>query len=110
MCQTSTVKGSMKITFVRKNYNRNYFNSVFCRSKFGSQRNKHRLKEILQHKQGGKMLEVGCGKGSFLNEAKKYFDIEGIDISPYASKKAEKVLGHRVVQGNIRQRKNGILN
>ena len=46
------------------------------------ERNKNRLKEILNIKTKGKLLDIGCGKGELLGLTKDYFDIQGIDISP----------------------------
>lgn len=50
-----------------------------------------RLKEILQYKDSGRLLDVGCALGFFLKFAEKYFETYGFDISPYAIKKAKKI-------------------
>jgi SAM-dependent methyltransferase len=49
----------------------------------------------------GRMLEVGCGAGGFLQEmAAKGWDVTGIDLSPQAVALA-RGLGHRVHQGDV---------
>ena len=42
------------------------------------------LRAILHYCQGGNLLDVGCGTGNFLTEARKAgFDVSGQDVSPY---------------------------
>jgi 2-polyprenyl-3-methyl-5-hydroxy-6-metoxy-1,4-benzoquinol methylase len=48
------------------------------------------LKEILRYKKSGKLLDMGCAYGVFIEYAKKYFDTYGTDTSEYAIKIAEK--------------------
>ncbi len=38
---------------------------------------------------GGKLLDVGCGTGSFLSLAEKHFEAYGLDISSFAIKQAK---------------------
>jgi len=47
-------------------------------------RNKLRLKTIRKLKKKGKLLDVGCGVGEFLDLASQHYQAEGIDISDYA--------------------------
>ena len=89
------------MAIVRTKYDRNYFETAFYREASDSQRNINRLKEILNYKKNGKLLEIGCGKGGFLKLATKYFDIEGMDISQYALNSSRKILGGHVYLGNI---------
>ena len=42
------------------------------------------LRELLKHKAGGNLLEIGCGFGLFLREAALHFNCTGCDISEYA--------------------------
>lgn len=94
---------------IKKKYDRNYFESPvsflvpFFSEVPRSQRNRNRLKEVLKYKGGGNLLEIGHGKGGFLELAKDYFDPEGIDISKHAVSLARRSLGERVRVGDIRE-------
>ncbi len=44
--------------------------------------------KILKYKPGGKLLDVGCATGVFLDAAEKHFDVEGIELSRWASELA----------------------
>ena len=53
---------------------------------------------IKKYKNFGKILDVGCATGEFLEEAKKYgFEIEGLELSKWSSEIAKKkgILIHR---------------
>lgn len=56
-------------------------------------------------KQGGRLLEVGCGSGDFLVEAQKRgFEVVGVEFSPHATADANAKVGPgggRVYQGEI---------
>jgi len=54
------------------------------------------LRKILRFVRGGDLLEVGCGFGLFLMEAKAYFTCVGSDISEYAISQACKRLPDEV--------------
>lgn len=45
-----------------------------------------RLRRILKHKSKGRLLEIGCGYGYFLQLAEKYFQTTGIDLNPEITK------------------------
>lgn len=47
------------------------------------------------HKQG-RLLEVGCGLGGFLNLAQQHFEVFGIDISAYAIERLRPKYGEHV--------------
>jgi SAM-dependent methyltransferase len=40
---------------------------------------------IRRYRTGGKLLEIGCAYGFFLQEAKRYFDVAGIELAPEAA-------------------------
>jgi SAM-dependent methyltransferase len=40
---------------------------------------------IRQHRDGGRLIELGCAYGFFLEEAKRYFDVAGIEIAEDAA-------------------------
>lgn len=89
------------MSIIKKNYDKNYFENTFYKEKPNSQRNKNRIKELLIHKNSGRLLEIGCGEGNFLKECKQYFDVSGFDVSKYAIDKSKKLLGDNVSLGNI---------
>ncbi len=68
----------------RTAYDENYHSPVY-RSKPDSQRNQLRLREITKHKSGGKLLDVGCGRGDFLIMAESRYNVHGVDRGGYAS-------------------------
>jgi 2-polyprenyl-3-methyl-5-hydroxy-6-metoxy-1,4-benzoquinol methylase len=57
------------------------------------------LKEILKYKKGGNLFEIGCAYGFFLDLAKKYFSVEGIDIAKNPTAHAKNELGLNVATG-----------
>lgn len=61
---------------------------------------KSRLKNILRFKKQGSLFEVGCAYGYFLELAKKYFTVEGVDICERPTSFARKTLGLNVHTGN----------
>lgn len=61
-----------------------------------------RLRELRFHvPRGGRLLEVGCAYGYFLDEASKHFEVYGCDISAHATGEAAKRHPGRVVCGDI---------
>ncbi|MGC9356878.1 MAG: class I SAM-dependent methyltransferase, partial [Anaerolineae bacterium] len=69
-----------------KRYGRPYFESFLRRSQRNSQRNRKRLDLIRRYEEDGCLLEIGCGRGEFLQMANEHFTVEGVDISLYAVK------------------------
>ncbi len=62
-----------------------YFKKPLYRETPDSQRNRLRLAEAVRLRPGGgRLLEVGCGEGGFLNLAASRFDVLGLDASEYA--------------------------
>jgi 2-polyprenyl-3-methyl-5-hydroxy-6-metoxy-1,4-benzoquinol methylase len=58
------------------------------------------LNKIRQNLNGGRLLDIGCAFGFFLDEARKAgFITQGIDISPKAIKFAQKKLKLNILQG-----------
>src|SRR5215467_12257505 len=53
---------------------------------------------IRQWCRGGRLLEIGCAYGFFLNEAKKYFDVSGIELAADAATYCQRS-GLAVLQG-----------
>lgn len=62
------------------------------------------LKLLTQYQASGRLLDIGCATGIFLEEANKAgFDGFGIDVAPYAIRRARRRLGDRVRLGRLRQ-------
>lgn len=60
------------------------------------------LSLIAKHKKQGKMLDIGCGPGLFLDEAKKQgWSVQGVDLSGWAKEHAKKNFGIEVLQGTL---------
>ena len=55
------------------------------------------LRKILKYRSSGNLLEVGCGFGLFLKEAREHFTCVGSDISEYAVSQARKRLPDDVI-------------
>jgi SAM-dependent methyltransferase/ribosomal protein S27E len=47
------------------------------------------LSEIYRFKKSGRLLDVGCSVGKFLQKAKKIYAVEGVEINPMTRKVAE---------------------
>ena len=65
---------------------------------------KRRLKKLEKIARPGRILDVGCGCGLFLDEAKKGgWEVSGVEISRYGVEYAKKVFGIDVFHGQMRQ-------
>jgi SAM-dependent methyltransferase len=61
-----------------------------------------KLAQIQKFKKSGKLLDLGCALGFFLDEArKKDFQVTGLDVSYYATSFASKNLHLDVIEGNL---------
>jgi SAM-dependent methyltransferase len=49
----------------------------------------------------GRLLDVGCAAGFFLEAAARHYDVTGIELSPFASEYARSELGLRVLTGDV---------
>ena len=45
----------------------------------------HTVRFIRRYRDGGRLLDVGCAYGFFLQEAKPFYDVAGIEIAPEAA-------------------------
>lgn len=60
------------------------------------------LKQTRRWKQGGKLVDFGCGDASFLERASKYFDVTGIELSPrLAAMSRRRMPGGRILEGAV---------
>ena len=61
-----------------------------------------RLKKILTFKKSGRLLDVGCGTGRFINAARKVgFNVQGIEISESAIDIAKDLYGLDLLSGDL---------
>lgn len=60
-----------------------------------------RIKELNELKSKGNLLDIGCAHGFFLNEAKKIWEVEGVDISRYAVDYAKNKYKLKVYFGDL---------
>jgi 2-polyprenyl-3-methyl-5-hydroxy-6-metoxy-1,4-benzoquinol methylase len=87
----------------RDTYDESYFQRFLVRKTPLSQRDALRLTHIRRYVSSGKLLEIGFGQGGLLRMAARYFDVAGVDISPYGVRAAYRWLGNRVRCGDIAQ-------
>lgn len=59
-----------------------------------------RLKEIRRYIKEGNLFEIGCAYGFFMDLAKKYFSVEGVDITEKPTMFAKNELGLNVETGS----------
>ena len=80
-------------------YDESYFSLYKRRRKFRLKRANTRLKTIELLQKPGKVLDIGCSLGYFLEAAKdRGWEVSGIEISGYASSEAKKA-GFDVIGG-----------
>ena len=60
---------------------------------------RHQIRKILRHRRAGRLLDVGCSTGSFLDVAAKYFEVEGIELSRWAREQAQR--HHKVLDVSL---------
>jgi len=82
-------------------YDEKYFEKRTYREIRNSPRNRKRIREVLRYETSGRLLEIGCAQGGFLEQAERYFDVEGADISEYAVRSLRNRLGSRVYPCDI---------
>ena len=69
----------------------------------------NKLKDIYRHKSHGKLLDIGCSVGDFLEKAQHYYDVEGLEINPVTASIAEqnfrvhKDYLHNLIAGDFTQ-------
>ncbi len=64
-----------------------------------------RIKNIRKYIKKGKILDVGCAFGGFLQEASRYFESVGLDVSSYAVQEGKKwrskKSSYKIFQGDL---------
>ena len=83
----------------------NYYASDYYENQANStsiiERNAQRLSKILPYKSSGRLLDVGCGNGVFLNLASRYFYCEGLDTSKTSKEFIEKRFAKKVIVSTL---------
>ena len=51
----------------------------------------------------GRLLDVGCAAGFFLAEAKRFYEVQGVELSTWSSAYARERLGLPVITGTLQQ-------
>jgi SAM-dependent methyltransferase len=49
----------------------------------------------------GRLLDVGCAAGFFLEAARRHYDVTGVELSQFASEHARREFGLRVLTGDV---------
>jgi 2-polyprenyl-3-methyl-5-hydroxy-6-metoxy-1,4-benzoquinol methylase len=89
------------MSFVRRRFDKTYFDSILYRSHPRSRRNTKRLELVLSHKSGGRLLDIGSGAGDFLRLARSKFDVSAIDTSSYAATSLSPTMRRRLTVGDV---------
>jgi SAM-dependent methyltransferase len=50
---------------------------------------------------GGRLLDVGCAAGFFLEAAGEHYEVTGVELSEWAARHARETFGHHVVTGDL---------
>jgi len=62
----------------------------------------HLLRDVERYTVKGRLLDVGCAAGHFLEEAAfRHWDVYGVEISPYAATLARKKFGDKILVGSF---------
>ncbi len=111
-CGLVSVHPMPSLETVRSFYREEYFHSDFsCGIRQGTyleteasrvEEYRETLSQIQAFKTSGRLLEVGCAAGSFLNYARRAgFEVEGVDISGWAAGTAREQFDLRVHEGRL---------
>lgn len=85
-------------------YNQEYY-ALWLKEQFAAREKmwKRRLKKIQTFKRTGKLLDVGCGCGNFLKEAKyNGFQVYGTEVSEYAVNYVKNTFGREIFKGELK--------
>jgi 2-polyprenyl-3-methyl-5-hydroxy-6-metoxy-1,4-benzoquinol methylase len=80
-----------------------YHERLFYREAQNSQRNRARLNVLLERRQAGTLLEIGCGMAGFLRLAEEHFAVHCLDVSNHAIATIREHFGERVSVSNVEQ-------
>jgi 2-polyprenyl-3-methyl-5-hydroxy-6-metoxy-1,4-benzoquinol methylase len=64
--------------------------------------NRRLLSQTLHWRKGGKLVDFGCGDGTFLALAAKHFDVTGIELSPRFADLARRLVApEKIIEGAV---------
>lgn len=105
-CGFAWVDMDISDSFLSDIYAEKYFFGVeyvdYLKEKQALQKNFERnLQILIKFVPSGTLLEIGSAFGFFLDLAKKYYEVTGVDISAYACKYAKESLGLNIICDNF---------
>ena len=92
----------------RESYFASHFEGVLPPDSDGMRRRlsqeRHRVKFFGRHKRAGRVLDIGCGRGYFLQACRlRGYDVTGFDVSDDAAASVRETLGLPVATGEMRE-------
>ena len=109
-CGLVYLNSSLHLGETKKYYPQEYFSRLNLKRMDERGKNrldtkcKNRLKEILYFKKSGKVLDIGCGDGYFLNYLKqKGWQVRGVEISEFAAQKIKEKYDIDIFCGELSQ-------
>ena len=105
-CKFSRADLNLSEEAAKKIYGKNYFFGDeyvdYLNEEAALRENARRnLKWMASFCPGGKLLEIGCAYGFFLDEAKHYYDVNGVDIHEEGCKHARRAFNLKARAGNF---------
>jgi 2-polyprenyl-3-methyl-5-hydroxy-6-metoxy-1,4-benzoquinol methylase len=85
----------------RRRFDQDYYDSLIYRTDPRSPRNRMRLDLVSAHMPGGRLLDIGIGRGDLIRLAAARFDVQAMDVSPHAASGLPPGLRRRVMVGDI---------
>ncbi|MFH1539513.1 MAG: class I SAM-dependent methyltransferase [bacterium] len=114
MCGLLFVEHAHPAEEIRKKYDERYFTN-YNRIKYGYENymgHRHlymdlfirRMEELEKHRKPGRLLDVGCAAGILMDVARlRGWEVQGVDVSPYASEIARKYYNLDVFTGTLKE-------
>ena len=102
-CQLVFVNPCPEKIFLAQHYDDNYYTEWLTKQNEPRSRMwNNRLNKLEKFSHCGRMLDVGCATGTFLEIAKKRgWEVYGTELSPYAAQHAENALGVPIFCGEL---------
>lgn len=106
-CSLVFVYPQSKNVDIKDHYDEGYYSEwIHAQEKKRLKMWNKRLNLLHKYKDGGMLLDVGCGEGTFLKQAQgRDWRVSGTELSSYAAKYASNVLGTDVFCGELKDAK-----